>query len=100
MTPVDVAGEAAKAAPGVFGAIAAMLWMPGTPLQRASAFIGGAAASYYGADHLTHVIGLTVGLNGFLLGLFGMAIASKVFETIDGLRVGQRLEKLLDRWGL
>jgi len=100
MAPVDVAGEAAKAAPGIVGALVALRWMPGTPFQRVSAFIGGSAASYYGTDHLVHALDLSSGFTGFLLGLFGMAVASKVFEAIDGLRVGRRLEKLLDRWGL
>ena len=100
MAPVDVAGEAAKAAPGVVGALVALRWMPGTPLQRLSSFVGGSAASYYGTDHLAHLIDVSPGLTGFLLGLFGMAVASKVFEAIDGLRVGRRVEKLLDRWGL
>lgn len=100
MAPVDVTGEAVKAAPGVVGALVALRWMPGTPFQRATAFLGGAAASYYGTDHLVHALELSPGFTGFLLGLFGMAIASKVFEAIDGLRIGRRVEKLLDRWGL
>lgn len=100
MAPVDVADEALKAAPGALGALVALRWMPGTPFQRATAFLGGAAASYYGTDHLVHALELSPGFTGFLLGLFGMAIASKVFEAIDGLRLGRRIEKLLDRWGL
>lgn len=100
MAIVDVASEAAKAAPGVVGALAALRWMPGTPLQRLSSFIGGSAASYYGTDHIAHALEIAPGFTGFLLGLFGMAIASKVFEAIDGLRLGKRLDKLLDRWGL
>ena len=100
MAPVDVAGEAAKAAPGIVGALVALRWMPGTPFQRVSAFVGGSAASYYGTDHLVHALEFSPGLTGFLLGLFGMAIASRVFEAIDGLRLGKRLDKLLDRWGL
>ena len=100
MAPVDVAGEAAKAAPGIVGALVALRWMPGTPFQRVSAFVGGSAASYYGTDHLVHALEFSPGFTGFLLGLFGMAIASKVFEAIDSLRLGRRIEKLLDRWGL
>ena len=100
MAPVDVAGEAAKAAPGIVGALVALRWMPGTPLQRLSSFVGGSAASYYGTDHMAHALELAPGFTGFLLGLFGMAVASKVFEAIDGLRIGRRVEKLLDRWGL
>lgn len=100
MQPVDVAGEAAKAAPGVVGALAALRWMPGTPLQRLSSFVGGSAASYYGSDHIARALELAPGFTGFLLGLFGMAVASKVFEAIDGLHLGRRIEKLLDRWGL
>ena len=100
MAPVDVTGEAVKAAPGVVGALVALRWMPGTPLQRLSSFVGGSAASYYGTDCLAHALELAPGFTGFLLGLFGMAIASKVFEAIDGLRLGKHLDKLLDRWGL
>lgn len=103
MAPVDVAGEAAKAAPGIIGAFVALRWMPGTPFQRVAAFVGGSAASYYGAEHMVRIFGLTPGMLGFLslmIGLFGMAIASKVFEGIDSLRIGRRIEKLLDRWGL
>ena len=100
MAPVDVTGEAVKAAPGIVGALVALRWMPGTPLQRLSSFVGGSAASYYGTDHLAHALELSPCFTGFLLGLFGMAIASKVFEAINGLRLGKRLDKLLDRWGL
>lgn len=99
MAPVDVTGEAVKAAPGVVGALVALRWMPGTPLQRLSSFVGGSAASYYGTDHLAHLMEVSPGLTGFLLGLFGMAVASKVFEALDGLRFGERLDRLLDRWG-
>lgn len=100
MAPVDVSGEVARAAPGVIGALVALRWMPGTPFQRLTSFVGGSAASYYGTEYLARALELAPGFAGFLFGLFGMAIASKAFEAIDGLRIGRRIEKLLDRWGL
>lgn len=99
MTP-DLPPDAAKALPGAVGAIVALRWLPGPPLQRAFAFIGGTGASYYGGEHASSLLSAPAGLTGFLIGLFGMAVAAKVFEAIEQIKVGEIIARFLRRFGL
>ncbi len=96
----DVHPEIIKAVPGTLGAFVALRWIVGTPLQRITAIIGGSAASYYGTGYMAGQMGTDAGLTGFLIGLFGMAIAAKCFELLQLIDAGRILEKLLSRWGL
>lgn len=92
--------EVLKIIPGTVGAIVALGWIKGTWPQRVTALIGGSAASYYGASYMASALGTDHGLTGFLIGLFGMAIASKFFEALQALDLGARLDRMLTRWGL
>lgn len=92
--------EALRGLPGALGAIVALRWITGTPMQRMASFIGGVAASRYGADHAAAWMGTSAGLTGFLIGLFGMAVAAKVFEAIAAFDLGGTLSRLLRKWGL
>ena len=96
----DVPPEILKAIPGTLGALVALRWIVGTPLQRITALMGGSSASYYGTGHLANMMGTDTGLTGFLIGLFGMAIAAKCFEVLQLVDPGRVLDKLLTRWGL
>lgn len=89
-----------KAVPGTIGAVVALRWISGTPLQRVAAVVGGGSMSYYGGDYMAGVTGATFGPVAWLIGLFGMAIAHKVFETIAGFDLGARLDRLLQKIGL
>lgn len=99
-THETVPPEVIKALPGTIGAIVALRWISGTPLQRIAAVVGGAAASWYAGEHVAVAFEVGVGLAGFLVGLFGMALASKVFEAIVEFEVGKALARLLHKLGL
>lgn len=98
--PPEIPPELAKGVPGAIGAVVALRWIAGSPLQRMASVIGGTASSYYGGQHVAAGLGVNQGLAGFLVGLFGMAVANKIFEALAALDIGQRLERLLTRWGL
>lgn len=57
-------------------------------------FIAGWACSIFGAPHAASWLGFSEGFAGFLLGLFGMAIVDKIFETWKALELG----KILSAW--
>jgi hypothetical protein len=96
----DIPPEIIKAVPGALGSIVALRWINGTPMQRIIAVGGGAAGAYYGTPHLSAMMGTDLGLTGFLIGLFGMAVAAKCFELIAMVSPAELLDKLLKRWGL
>lgn len=100
--PDNLPPEVAKVAPGVIASFVALRWIDGTPLQRIGAFIGGASGSYYLADWLAHVFGMAThsGAMPWLVGLFGMAVAHRIFKVIDELDFAKRLNKLLERLGI
>jgi hypothetical protein len=97
---MDWKDHATTAAPGLLGALVALRWVGGTPWQLAAAFVGGSAASFYGTGHLVAWSGANPGLSGFLIGLFGMATASRVFEAIAAIPIARVVEKVLHRLGL
>lgn len=73
---------AAKLA-GVAGALVSMRFLQGTWPQRIGTAICGALISFYAAPYVAARVGIPEGLSGFLLGLFGMAIASRFWEWIQ-----------------
>lgn len=95
-----VVPEMLKALPGAVGAVVALAWINGTRTQRAVSLIGGIAASYYGASRAASMLGVEQGLAGFLVGLFGMAIAAKLFEAIAALNLARAIDRLLRKWGI
>jgi hypothetical protein len=96
----DIQPELIKAFPGVLGAVVALRWISGTPLQRVAAVIGGSGTSYYGGEYVASVTGANAAFTAWMLGLFGMAIAHRLFEFIAEVNIGARLDKLLTKWGL
>jgi hypothetical protein len=86
---MDWKEEALRATPGLLGSLVALRWIGGTPWQVAAALVGGGAGAYYGTPHVVEWLNVNPGLGGFLLGLFGMAIASRVFDAIAGLRLDE-----------
>lgn len=73
---------AAKLA-GVAGALVSMRFLQGTWPQRVSTAICGALISFYAAPYVAGRVGIPEGLSGFLMGLFGMAIASRLWEWVQ-----------------
>ena len=100
MNQSEIQPELIKALPGAIGAIVALRWITGPPLQRIAALIGGIGASYYAASWSARIMGTDEGLAGFLIGLFGMAIASKVFEAIAVLAPADLVSRILRKFGL
>jgi hypothetical protein len=75
-------GLAGKLA-GVAGALVSMRFLQGSFMERLTLAAGGAALSYYAGPHVSIKTGLPLGLAGFLIGMFGMAVLSKVWEWIQ-----------------
>lgn len=82
--PIDIPPEAKDAVPGILGALVAIPFTQGPLLMRASMFLGGASLSLYGSAPLADVLNMrgSIGLAGFVVGLFGMSIAAKGYEVI------------------
>jgi hypothetical protein len=89
--PPDVANAVA----GTAGSLTAMLWIKDTLARKAGMLLGGAALSYYGSPALAAWLGLQVGLCGFLLGLFGMAVVNKIMVTWEVLDLSDMVTKAL-----
>lgn len=88
-----------KLAAGSFGAFVSMRFVQGTPLERMMMGIGGAAVSYFGTTPVAQWVQTNQsaeGLIGFLLGVFGMSIISKVYEVIALLDAKQAAQDLWD----
>lgn len=92
--------EIIKAIPGTVGAIVALRWISGPPLQRIFSLIGGIGASYYGSGYVAKMMGGDAGLAGFMIGLFGMAAASKVFDGLAALNPKEFIDRVLRKFGL
>lgn len=85
---------------GVVGALVALRWIGGNPWQLASAFVGGVGLAWYATPEVARWFGVSQGLTGFLLGLFGMAVVNRIFEGIASIPIGKVLEKVLRKVGL
>lgn len=82
---------------GLAGAVVSMRFLQGSWPSRISMAIGGALFSYYAAPFLAKFTGLPEGLAGFLLGLFGMAVASRIWEGIEVLPI-QAVWQIVLNW--
>lgn len=93
--------EISKGAPGVLGAISAMLWLRETGLRRVASVLIGSAASYYGTPFGLKIFEtLDHSLMGYLIGLFAMAITAKIFELLDSFPVKELTERIFKRLGI
>ena len=95
---MDVPPEVHKAWPGALGAIVALPFLAGSLFVRLAMVAGGVAMSYWGSDSAARYLGVTdaLGLVGFLLGLFAMSIAAKLFEVLAALRAEMAVGTLVD----
>ena len=87
-------------APGLFGSLAALLWIKDTWPRRIGYVLTGTAASHYCAPSIAMWTGADLALAGFLVGLFSMAVAAKLFESIEALKPADAINRLLTRLGL
>lgn len=81
---------------GVAGALVSMRFLRGTWPERLSSAITGAVLSYYMTDWMADKVGLPLGLSGFLLGLFGMAVVSRAEEWVQTAPVAAIWQVLLN----
>jgi len=101
--PVDF--SLAKLLAGVAGSVVSLRFVQGTIPERMFMGIGGAALSYYATTPASAWIGIhdAEGLVGFLIGLFGMAIMSKIYEVIlladAGKIAADTWETIKRKWG-
>lgn len=71
---------------GTAGALVSMKFLAGTWPEKICMAIGGSALSYFASVPVSEWMSVSEkaqGLVGFLIGLFGMAIISKVYEVIQ-----------------
>jgi len=80
---------------GVAGALASMKFVSGTIVDRTLMVIGGAFFSFYATDWVSQWLALPPGLTGFLLGLFGMSVLSRVWEWVQSTNA---VSGFLDAW--
>ena len=83
-------------AAGAAGALVSMRFITGTWFEKTTMALGGSALSFFGTVPLSNWLAISnaEGLLGFLIGLFGMALVSKVYEVIwliDASRVAKDL---------
>lgn len=97
---MDIDPELSKAAPGAVGALIALRFLQGSTWKHtALAFVGGCACAYFGSEYAVKWSGADVSLAGFVLGLFGMALVSKVHESLEQFKpVELVVEWLRKRW--
>ena len=95
MDNINLDAIAGKAA-GLAGAVVSMHFLQGTWPARISLAISGALFSYFAAPYLSQRTGLPEGLAGFLLGLFGMAVVSRVWEWVQTTPVAAFWSIVLD----
>lgn len=77
-----------KVVSGVAGATVSLRFIPGVWYERVAMFFGGVFCSLYGADVIASYLDMgqkATGLVGFLVGIFGMALISKIYEGITSL---------------
>jgi hypothetical protein len=77
------------------GALVSMRFLQGSWPERALTALAGAVLSYYTTDWLAAKVGLPLGLTGFLLGLFGMAVMSRAWEWVQATPVARIWDAIL-----
>lgn len=99
MSPDFDPSTLAKHAAGPAGAVTAMLFMRGMDWKhRIAMVIAGSIMAFYGAPLIHHWTGGNEGLSGWLVGLFGMALVAKIFDTWEALELGPLLRKKIAAW--
>ena len=87
-----------KLVSGIAGSFASVRFIQGGWLERLIMCIGGSCLSYYATTPVATWVGLQAaeGLVGFLIGLFGMSIAAKVYEIIGFLDADRAAKEFWD----
>jgi hypothetical protein len=80
---------------GVAGALTSIRFVSGSLFERVLMVIGGAFFSLYATEWVAQWLSLPHGLTGFLLGLFGMSVLSRVWEWVQSTNA---VSGFLDAW--
>lgn len=85
---------------GLMGSLVSMKFIRGPWYERALMCLGGTLLSYYSTQRVTSWLGMadSEGLVGFLMGLFGMSVVSKVYETIQYVDTQKIADFFVNRW--
>ena len=71
---------------GLFGSLVSLRFVQGTVWQKFNMLISGALFSWYGTSVAVHYWGEEVEhVAAFFIGLFGMSVASKLYETVQAV---------------
>lgn len=68
---------------GVIGAVVSMRFLNGSLKEKLSSALAGAVTSYYSAAWVAIRLGMPESLAGFLIGLFGMAVCSRIWVWVQ-----------------
>lgn len=92
LTPETVAVKLA----GVAGALVSMQFLQGTRTAKFLMAVCGSILSYYLTPYVSTKLGLPEGPAGFLLGLFGMAVASRAWQFVNETPIASIWKSLLN----
>lgn len=95
----EIPREVSDAVPGFVGSLVALTFLSGSWKMRLTMVAGGSALSYYATPPINawfHVPNAQ-GLIGFAIGLFGMAIISKLHEMIQAIKATDLAQSVTDR---
>lgn len=83
---------------GVAGSVISLRFVQGKWYEKVLMIIGGAILAILAASPVAAYVGMSSseGLVGFLIGLFGMAVASKVYEIIQSVDTKQTSQAFFD----
>lgn len=87
-------------APGLISSFVALRWIAGSAWNLILAVVGGAAIAYYCGPFISALSGWPLPAVRVLLGLFGMAVAARVFEAIAAVPIARIVDALLKWRGL
>src|SRR5574337_231350 len=76
-----IPAELLKHVPGILGSIGALWWIHGPWHKRMAMVALGIAASVHGSAYIATTFGMSEGLAGLLIGLFGMSVVDSIFKT-------------------
>ena len=83
---------------GGAGAFVSLRFVQGKWYEKVIMVVGGTLLSVFAAGPTARYLHMTdaEGLCGFVIGLFGMAVVAKVYETIQAVETQKFLDRLLD----
>jgi hypothetical protein len=94
----DVPPEVRSAAPGIAGSLLALFFLSRPPVMMAGVFLGGCSLSFFATQAVAEFVAMEKypGLVGFLLGMFGMVLVAKAYDTIEALKPTEFADAIRD----